>query len=118
MGDGPYRKRTSGDSIAGLSADQFVTRDDSLAALLLNRGITVRDFILLSFLSDQGPLSIAQLSNVVGIEPNGIMQSLKRLSSVGLVLRAPKGPNEGNNMMVILTGRGQDIARRIADQLE
>lgn len=61
--------RKKDDSIAGRSAAHFVTKDDSLASLLTNHGIRIRDFILLSFLSDQGPMSTWRLSRVVGLEP-------------------------------------------------
>lgn len=105
------------DSISGQSAELFVTKDDSLASLLLNHGIEVRDFILLSFLSDQGPMSTTQLSRAVGIEPKGVLQCLKRLSAAGLILRDPKPSGSDTETMVRLTGRGQDIASRISAQL-
>jgi DNA-binding MarR family transcriptional regulator len=105
------------DSISGQSAANFITQNDSLASLLLNHGITVRDFILLSFLSDQGSLSVLQLARVVDIEPETVCQSLKRLSAASLVIRDPKSTDTKTEIMVTLTGRGQQIASRISDQL-
>jgi DNA-binding MarR family transcriptional regulator len=106
------------DSISGQSAANFVTQDDSLASLLLNHGITVRDFMLLSFLSDQGSLSVLQLARIVGIEPEKVFQSVKRLSAASLVLRDPKSTDTKTEIMVTLTGRGQQVANRISDQLQ
>ena len=105
-------------SIAGQSAANFIARDDSLAALLLHHGIKVRDFILLSFLSDQGPMSILRLSRVVGIEPAVALNSLKRLSAVNLVLREPVSVRDEYEAMAGLTTRGEDIAGRISAQLD
>ena len=113
----PPKNNESAASIAGFSAEHFVTKDDSLASLLLNRGVHVRDFIVLSFLSDQGPMSTSQLAHVVGIDPEKILLSSKRLSAAGLVLRGQIKPDSETELTVALTGRGQDIARRIIEQL-
>jgi len=118
MSDKPPNKDDKEDSIAGLSAEQFVTRDDSLAELLLNRGIQVRDFIVLSFLSDQGTMSVSQLSRILGIEPAHVLEGARRLSGAGLVIRDPHARDSGEETTVSLTGRGQDIATRISDQLQ
>lgn len=112
------RSRKNDDSISGMSAGLFVTKDDSLSSLLLNHGIQVRDFILLSFLSDQGPMSIIRLSRVVGIEPKMTLSGLRRLSAANLVLREPASTGEKLESVARLTSRGEDIAGRISDQLE
>ena len=106
------------DSIAGQSAAHFIAIDDSLASLLLNHGIRVRDFILLSFLSDQGPMSILRLSRAVGIEPKVALQSLKRLSSANLVLRNPALGTEKYESVARLTTRGEEVALKIVSQLK
>lgn len=104
-------------SIAGQSAAHFVSMDDSLASLLTHHGIKIRDFILLSFLSDQGPMSILRLSRVVGIEPDKTLNSLKRLSAVNLVVREPAPKNEAYESVARLTARGEAIAGRISSAL-
>lgn len=105
-------------SISGMSAAHFITKDDSLASLLLNHGIKVRDFILLSFLSDQGSMSVARLSHIAGIEPENTLKGLKKLSAANLVLREPTAKNDELDSIVKLTSRGEEIAGRITDQLE
>lgn len=110
--------RNNDDSIAGLSAAHFIAIDDSLGSLLLNHGIKVRDFILLSFLSDQGPMSILRLSRVVGIEPKAALRSLRRLSSANLVLRSPALGAEKYESVARLTTRGEEVALKIVSQLE
>lgn len=108
----------NGASIAGQSAAHFIAMDDSLASLLLNHGIKVRDFILLSFLSDQGPMSILRLSRTVGIEPKVALRSVRRLSSANLVLRNPEAKTEKYDSVARLTMRGEEIALKIVSQLE
>ena len=110
--------RNNDDSIAGQSAAHFIAIDDSLASLLLNHGIKVRDFILLSSLSDQGPMSILRLSRAVGIEPKVALRSVKRLSSANLVLRNPALGAEKYESVARLTTRGEEVALKIVSQLE
>ena len=105
-------------SISGMSAAHFISKDDSLASLLLNHGIKVRDFILLSFLSDQGSMSVARLGPVAGIEPEQTLRGLKRLSAANLVIREPTAKNDELESIARLTARGEEIAERITDQLE
>ena len=115
MKHGSPKKNTS---IAGQSAAHFIAMDDSLASLLLNHGIRVRDFILLSFLSDQGPMSISRLSRVVGIEPDRTLNSLKRLSAVNLVFREPASREAKYESVARLTSRGEDIAAKVSSQID
>ncbi len=107
--------KQTGKATSRLSAALYVTQDDSLASLLLNRGINVRDFVYLSFLLDRGPMSSAQLASVVGIEPEIVLQSLERLSAAGLVLRKPESMNFERGLIATLTGRGQVIAKRLGE---
>lgn len=104
-------------SIAGQSAAHFIAMDESLAALLVNNGIKVRDFILLSFLSDQGPMSVLRLARTVGIEPRVALRSLKRLSSANLLLREPATGDEEYEAVARLTTRGEEIAVKIVSQI-
>ena len=115
MGDKSHK---NADSISGMSAELFISKDDSLASLLLNHGIKVRDFILLSFLSDQGPMSVLRLARVVGLNSEDTVQGLKRLSSAKLVVRDPTPKEDRLESITKLTGRGEEIARRIAIQIE
>jgi DNA-binding MarR family transcriptional regulator len=111
-------KSDHNNSISGLSAEHFITQDDSLASLLLNHGIQVRDFILLSFLSDQGPLTILRLARAVGIEPSQVLHGLRRLSAADLVVREPSSTNDNLDGVARLTGRGENIAARVSAQLD
>lgn len=104
-------------SIAGQSAAHFIAMDESLASLLVNNGIKVRDFILLSFLSDQGPMSVLRLARTVGMEPEATLRSLKRLSSANLLVREPTSKNEKYKAVARLTMRGEEIAVKIVSQV-
>ena len=110
-------KKDDSSSISSQSVASFVTKDDSLAKLLLHHKIEVRDFVLLSFVSNQGSLSIAQLARAVAIEPETILSCVKRLSAVGLVVREPLDSNSYTESKVTLTSRGEEVSKRVSDQL-
>ena len=117
MNDDESKKDDAADSISGRSAALFFSKDSSIAQLLLSHGIKVRDFILVSFLSDQGPMTIHQLSRTVSIEPDDLMKSLKRLGAAGLIIREPNSTDPDTESTARLTSRGQEIARKINEQL-
>ena len=105
-------------SISGMSAAHFISKDDSLGSLLINHGIRVRDFILLSFLSDQGLMSVERLSRIAGIDPRDTLKGLKKLCAANLVLREPTAKGDELKSIVRLTSRGEETAGRITEQLE
>ena len=105
------------DSISGRSAALYFSHDSSIAPLLVSHGIKVRDFILVSFLSDQGPMTLLQLARIVSIDPRDLLKSVKRLTAAGLVMRDLVSTDPNSESTVRLTSRGQDIAGRINDQL-
>jgi DNA-binding MarR family transcriptional regulator len=104
-------------SISGRSAALFVSNDESIARLLEQHGIKVRDFILMSFLADQGALSVERLARVVCIEPHDVLNSVKRLATAGLVVREFATNGSGRMSIVRLTGRGQDVANSVEREL-
>lgn len=112
------RPKNKGNSISGMSAELFLSNDDSLSALVVSHGIKVRDFILLSFLSDQGPMSVSRLARVVGIDPQSTLRGLKRLSAANLVLRSPAEKSAELESIARLTSRGEETAARISNQIE
>ena len=117
MNDNESNKDNAEESISGRSAALYFSKDSSIAQLLLSHGIKVRDFILVSFLSDQGPMTIHQLARTVSIEPDDLMKSLKRLGAAGLIIREPISNDPDRESTARLTSRGQVIARKINEQL-
>ena len=117
MNDDINTRNSSADSISGGSAALYFSRDPSIAQLLVSYGVTVRDFILVSFLSDQGPLSVNQLARIVCIKPRDLQESVTRLAVAGLINRDLVSDDTGSSSTIRLTSHGQDIASRIEKQL-
>lgn len=116
MGD-ERRDMITGDSISGRSAALYFEHAPSLASLLVSHDIQVRDFIMLSFLADQGLMSATQLAHAVGIEPESLMNGMKRLSEAGLMVGDSISICDDSESVLKITARGQDVAKQIHDQL-
>jgi hypothetical protein len=118
MNSGARKSDRDTASISGVSVERFFSKDDSLASLLLDHGIIVRDFILLSFLADQKSMSVSRLSRITDVEPEKALQGLERLVAVKLVLHDPATSNDPLESIARITDRGEEIAGRIGEQLE
>ena len=114
----PYSTLDAGaeDTISGTAATLAFSTDLMQASLLESYGLRVREFIVLSFLSDQGPMDVGQLGRLVNIEKEHLSQSIDRLADAGLVMR-PSGARHSDDSYVILSGEGSEVANLISEQL-
>ena len=104
----------SEDTLAGKTASLEFSADLMQASLLQNYGLKVREFIVLSFLVDQGPMDIGRLSRLVNIDTDNMILSVERLADAGLVLR-PSGTRHSHDSYVILSGEGNEVAKLIGE---
>jgi len=119
MNENSRKSDYASDSISGNSAAHFISKDDSLASLLINHGIDVRDFIFISFLFDQGPMSVSRISRIVGIEAEETLKGLKKLVAANLVTYDGGSTDEDSQESIAkLTTQGESVARRVTSQLE
>lgn len=106
-----------GNSISGRSAELFFAKDPTLARMLHEHGIGVRDFILASFLYDQGAMDVSQLVRTLGLETEDVMRSITRLFAAGLLAPDPVATDRPADTAVQLTAQGADLAARINSEL-
>ena len=102
------------DTLAGRSDSIQFSADFLQASVLENYGLKVREFIVLSFLSDQGPMDVGQLSRLVKIDKDRMVASVERLADAGLVLRRA-GTRHSHDSFVILSGEGTELAKLLGD---
>jgi hypothetical protein len=92
---------------------KFEVSDDSLAGVLRRHDISVRDFMLLSLVADQGCFEIEQLARALGLEKDAVKRCVRRLSAAALLgpdLEAPAGDVDSR---VCASNMGKALARRI-----
>jgi DNA-binding MarR family transcriptional regulator len=99
-------------SIAEETVEQYLEAGDSRAGLIAKHGLVVRDFVLLSFVSDQGPMQFDELVNVLGLGQTSTLDCIDRLDQSGLI-RQQKCPNGSDVVLISATDRGTDFINRI-----
>jgi DNA-binding MarR family transcriptional regulator len=100
-------------SICGAAFDEFVKHDDSVAELIHKNGIDVRDFIVLSFVCDQGELSITQVAQILGITVARAHGCIDRLAGANLVEYKAGDNRSDTDRPLVLTDTGQLVALRV-----
>jgi DNA-binding MarR family transcriptional regulator len=99
-------------SITEETVEQYIEAGDSRAGLIAKHGLKVRDFVLLSFASDQGPMQFDQLVNVLGPSQTSTLDCIDRLDQSGLI-RQQKCPNGSDVVLISATDRGMDFINRV-----
>ena len=99
-------------SITKETVEQYFAVGDSLAGLIANHGLRVRDFVLLSFVCDQGPMEIPRLVVDLGLGQSATLSCLDRLEKTGLV-RQKTSPHEGDALPIVATSLGIEVINRI-----
>jgi len=103
-------------SISGNATALAIANNDSLASVLRESGMQMRDFIVLSFVSDQGPIAGKSLARLVAIDLESTLLCIRGLVDAGFleVRDDPSNPAEND---VMATAQGNRVAQRILGQI-
>lgn len=100
-------------SICEEALTRFSESDDSLAGLIEQHHIEVRDFMVLSFICDQDAMSVGQLCSALGLSRHSTTDCVSRLIQAQLVTAdLPDDPYVSTNR-VTPTNAGKVLVRRI-----
>ena len=104
-------------SICEEALSRFSDSDDSLAGMIEQYSITVRDFMLLSLLCDQEALDAEQLERALGLDRPSVGASIERLTDAGLVKH--NGLDAGAEYVADIrtTVAGRLVAQRILENM-
>ena len=100
-------------SICEAALNQFGQSDDSLAGVIGEHDISVRDFMLLSLVCDQNCFDIDQLERALGLENDAVTRSVERLSAASLLCPDVDIPETSLDKRVCASEAGKKLARRI-----
>jgi DNA-binding MarR family transcriptional regulator len=89
--------------LVGISARSIGQVDDS---------ITIAQFRTLVILSNRGPINLATLAGLLGVQPSATGRMVDRLVASGLIDRLPH-PTSRRELLAALTKRGRDVVRRV-----
>jgi DNA-binding MarR family transcriptional regulator len=74
--------------------------------------ITIAQFRTLVILSNRGPVNLATLASLLGVQPSATGRMVDRLVSAGLIDRLPH-PTSRRELIAALTKRGREVVRRV-----
>ena len=102
-------------SLSGQAIALAVAENDSLAGVLQASGMEMRDFIVLSFVSDQRPIDTERLARLIGLDRNTTLRCIERLIDAGLVVSDAVADGFGGD--VDTTDLGNRLAKKMLSQL-
>jgi DNA-binding MarR family transcriptional regulator len=78
----------------------------------VDENITIPQFRTLVILSNRGPINLATLAGLLGVQPSATGRMVDRLVSAGLLDRLPH-PTSRRELLAALTKRGREVVRRV-----
>ena len=104
-------------SICEAALDRFSQSDDSLAGIIEQHHIEVRDFMVLSLVCDQKALGIDQLARALGLTTEAVVDCIDRMTSAGLLRYHSASSLLLTDNQIQSTDAGQLITRKILDNI-
>lgn len=89
--------------LVGISANSIAAVDDT---------ITIPQFRTLVILSNRGPVNLATLATLLGVQPSATGRMVDRLVSAGLIDRMPH-PTSRRELLASLTKRGREVVAKV-----
>ncbi|CDO88267.1 MarR family transcriptional regulator [Mycobacterium triplex] len=78
----------------------------------VDENITMAQFRTLVILSNRGPVNLATLASLLGVQPSATGRMVDRLVAAGLIDRLPH-PTSRRELIAALTKRGSEVVRRV-----
>ena len=109
---------TTADESLDVITDALLTASRLLVAVSVrsigqvDETITVPQFRTLVILSNRGPINLATLAGLLGVQPSATGRMVDRLVAAGLIDRLPH-PTSRRELLAALTKRGREVVRRV-----
>ncbi|MFZ1178892.1 MAG: MarR family transcriptional regulator [Mycobacterium sp.] len=109
---------TSADESLDVITDALLTASRLLVAISahsigqVDETITISQFRTLVILSNRGPVNLATLAGLLGVQPSATGRMVDRLVAAGLIDRLPH-PTSRRELLAALTKRGREVVRQV-----
>jgi DNA-binding MarR family transcriptional regulator len=109
---------TAADDSLDVITDALLTASRLLVAISarsigqVDETITIPQFRTLVILSNRGPVNLATLAGLLGVQPSATGRMVDRLVAAGLIDRLPH-PTSRRELLAALTKRGREVVRRV-----
>jgi DNA-binding MarR family transcriptional regulator len=95
-----------------LTASRLLVAISAHSIALVDETITIPQFRTLVILSNRGPVNLATLAGLLGVQPSAAGRMVDRLVSAGLIDRQPH-PTSRRELLAALTARGREVVREV-----
>lgn len=110
-------KTSTTPSICEEALEEYRSAEDTFAGLIESNHIEIRDFMILSFVCDQGMMELDRIRSILGLSGESTLSCVARLRDVELVTIST-GQILETSSVVSPTGLGISIARRIHSRVD
>ncbi len=104
-------------SICEAALDRFRESDDSLAGVIKQHHIKVRDFMILSLVCDQGDFGVDPLTSALGLSPESVIVCVERMINAGLLQLDSENGLSVEECRIRPTAAGQLLTQKILDNV-
>src|ERR1700733_3801964 len=95
-----------------LTASRLLVGISARSIAQVDETITIAQFRTLVILSNRGPVNLATLANLLGVQPSATGRMVDRLVAAGLIDRLPH-PTSRRELIAALTKRGREVVLRV-----
>lgn len=95
-----------------LTASRLLVAISAHSIAQVDETITIPQFRTLVILSNRGPVNLATLAGLLGVQPSAAGRMVDRLVSAGLIDRLPH-PSSRRELLAAPTARGRAIVREV-----
>lgn len=95
-----------------LTASRLLVAISSHSIALVDENITIPQFRTLVILSNRGPINLATLAGLLGVQASAAGRMVDRLVSAGLINRLPH-PTSRRELLATLTPRGREVVQKV-----
>ncbi|OBK20867.1 MarR family transcriptional regulator [Mycobacterium asiaticum] len=109
---------TAADESLDMITDALLTASRLLIAISahsigqVDDSITIPQFRTLVILSNRGPINLATLATLLGVQPSATGRMVDRLVGAGLIDRLPH-PTSRRELLAALTKRGREVVAKV-----
>jgi DNA-binding MarR family transcriptional regulator len=95
-----------------LTASRLLVAISARSIAVMDDTITIPQFRTLVILSNEGPINLATLAGLLGVQPSTTGRMVDRLVGAGLINRRPH-PTSRRELVAELTPRGRTVVRKV-----
>ncbi|MCV7097281.1 MarR family transcriptional regulator [Mycobacterium kubicae] len=95
-----------------LTASRLLVAISAHSIAMVDDSLTIPQFRTLVILSNRGPINLATLATLLGVQPSATGRMVDRLVSAGMIDRLPH-PTSRRELLAALTKKGREVVAKV-----